>query len=94
MRFSAASSTAFCEYPKVLKSAKPDSHLCLRLIFLGLAIYTLLSIDELLDGASVLFMEVGLILAATAVGFALGYGVREAISQHRRAEARRRRQIA
>jgi hypothetical protein len=41
------------------------------------------------------FMEVmaGLVLAATAVGFVLGYGVREAISQHRRAEARRRRHI-
>jgi len=39
-------------------------------------------------------MEVaaGLVLAATAVGFALGYAVREAISQRRRAEARRRRQ--
>jgi hypothetical protein len=39
-------------------------------------------------------MEVvaGLVLAASAVGFVLGYGVREAISQRRRAEARRRRQ--
>jgi hypothetical protein len=34
----------------------------------------------------------GLVLAASAVGFVLGYGVREAISQRRRAEARRRRQ--
>jgi hypothetical protein len=40
-------------------------------------------------------MEVmaGVVLAATAVGFVLGYGVREAISQHRRTEARRRRHI-
>jgi hypothetical protein len=40
-------------------------------------------------------MEVvaGLVLAATAVGFMLGYGAREAISQHRRTEARRRRHI-
>jgi hypothetical protein len=39
-------------------------------------------------------MEVmGLVLAATAVGFVLGYGVREAISHHHRTEARRRRQI-
>jgi hypothetical protein len=35
----------------------------------------------------------GLVLAASAVGFVLGYGVREAISQRRRAEARRRRQL-
>lgn len=32
----------------------------------------------------------GLVLAASAVGFVFGYGVREAISQHRRAEAKRR----
>ncbi len=40
-------------------------------------------------------MEVvaGLVLAATAVGFVLGYGVREVISQLRRTEARRRRHI-
>jgi hypothetical protein len=40
-------------------------------------------------------MEVmaGVVLAATAVGFVLGYGVREAISQHRRTEARRRRHV-
>lgn len=35
----------------------------------------------------------GLVMAAGAVGFLLGYGVREAISQRRRAEARRRRHI-
>jgi len=40
-------------------------------------------------------MEVmaGAVLAATIVGFVLGYGVREATSQHRRTEARRRRHI-
>lgn len=32
----------------------------------------------------------GLMVTTTAVGFALGYAVREAISQHRRALAQRR----
>jgi hypothetical protein len=38
-------------------------------------------------------LVVVLILAATAVGFALGYAVRASISQRRRAAARSRRQI-
>jgi hypothetical protein len=39
-------------------------------------------------------MEVVVPLIIAAVGFALGYGVREAISRYRHAKARRRSQIA
>jgi hypothetical protein len=38
-------------------------------------------------------LVVALVLAATVIGFALGYAVRASISQRRRAAARHRRQI-